>query len=158
MNLVLIGLAAILGFAGPPQSGFAPGPLEGRACVPADLVGLWRSQLMQADEPGVMEFSGIAPNDYFRFKADGDFIYFASNRAQTSVAAIQASLDDADRLDGVTYRTEIRDGGVLIIRRDGIPFQGFTCSVGAPKDGKVPMIWTQLVGMPAVRRVQVRLD
>ena len=155
LTTVLLALAAL--FASP-QAIPAPGPLEGRACVGQDLVGVWRSQLTRADEPGVMEFSAIAPNDYFRFKSDGDFMYFASNRAETSITAIEAGLDDLDRRDGVTYRTQVLAGGALIINRNGVPFQGFTCSVGAPKDGKALMVWTQLTGMPAVRRVQVRLD
>ena len=158
MDFLLVAAFALATFFPPLQSVPAPGPSEGRACVARDLVGVWRSQLARADEPGVMEFSAIAPNDYFRFKADGDFMYFASNRAQTSIAAIEVALDDLDRRDGVTYRTEVLDGGALIIHRNGSPFQGFTCSVGTPKDGKAVMIWTQLVGMPAVRRVQVRLD
>lgn len=158
MTLLMTAFLAIAAFIAPPQAIPAPGPLEGRACLARDLVGLWRSQLTRADEPGVMEFSAIAPNDYFRFKPDGDLMYFAANRVQASNAVIEARLDELDRLDGVTYRTEVLDGGALIIHRNGSPFQGFTCSVGTPKDGKAVMIWTQLAGMPAVRRVQVRLD
>ena len=158
MDFLLAAVFALATFVTPPQLVPAPGPLEGRACVAPDLVGVWRSQLTRADEPGVMEFSAIAPNDYFRFKPDGDFMYFASNRPQTSIAAIETALDDLDRRDGVTYRIQMLDGGALIINRNGVPFQGFTCSVGTPKDGKPVMIWTQLVGMPAVRRVQIRLD
>ncbi len=158
MPLLTTAFLAIAALIASPQAVPAPGPLEGRACVAQDLVGVWRSQLTRADEPGVMEFSAIAPNDYFRFKPDGDFMYFASNRAETSITAIEAGLDDLDRRDGVTYRTQVLDGGALIINRNGVPFQGFTCSIGAPRDGKAVMIWTQLVGMPEVRRVQVRLD
>ena len=158
MSLLFGAFFAVAAFLTPQQSVVAAGPLEGRACVPADLTGVWRSQLMQADEPGVMAFSAMAPNDYFRFGSDGDFIYFASNRVVTTLEAVEAGLDDADRPDGVTYRTRIMDGGMLVIERDGVPFQGFTCSVGVPTDGKATIIWTQLVGMPAVRRVQVRLD
>ena len=42
--------------------------------------------------------------------------------------------------------------------RDGAPFQGFTCTVAEPRDGKSVLIWSQLKNHPRLLRVQTRLD
>lgn len=141
------------------QSGFEAEPLaEGRPCGFADVVGLWQGQMVTAGETGVEAHYALAPHDYLRFRADGGMMYFGSNRAQTDVAAIHARLDEIDQLDGVTYRAEVPSPGVLLLMRDGAPFQGFTCTVAPPRDGKAVLIWSQLKGLPPLKRIQTRLD
>lgn len=141
------------------QTAFEAEPLaEGRPCVFADVVGLWKGQMVAAGETGVEDHYALAPHDYLRFRADGSMMYFGTNTARTDVAAINARLDELDRLDGVAYRAEVPSPGVLLLMRDGAPFQGFTCTVAEPRNGKAVLIWSQLKGLPRLLRVQTRLD
>jgi len=147
--------AAIAGFAAPAMAQpWSPlPPSGGRYCRYADVVGLWDSTLQRADEQGVAQQNAVAPHDYMRFKPDGSMMYFGSSRALTDPVQIGARLDELDRTDGESYRAEIGAPGVLIIRRNGTPFQGFTCTLAA--NGR--MFWTELKGQPPLRRTQVRL-
>lgn len=159
-SLIIAATAASL-TAGPvlAQSTYEVEPLaEGRPCVFADVVGLWQGQVVAAGETGVEAHYALAPHDYLRFRADGAMMYFGTNRARTDVAGINARLDELDRLDGVTYRAEMPSRGVLLLMRDGAPFQGFTCTVAEPRDGKSVLIWSQLKNHPRLLRVQTRLD
>lgn len=152
-TLAMTALAAAIGPVAHAQT-FLPTPSsEGRYCRYADVVGLWDSTLQRADERGVAQQNAVAPHDYMRFGADGAMMYFGSSRALSNVAQIDARLTELDRMDGETYRAEVAAPGVLIIRRNGAPFQGFTCVIA--RDGR--MLWTQLQGQPALRRTQVRL-
>jgi hypothetical protein len=121
----------------------------GRYCQYADVVGLWDSTLQRADEQGVAQQNAVAPHDYMRFAANGAMMYFGSSRALNDVSAIRARLEQLDRADGESYRAEMAGPGVLIIRRNGAPFQGFTCTVGPKVGGRSTMIWTQLRGQPS---------
>jgi len=131
---------------------------EGRACAYEDVVGLWGSRVISAQEEGVEAFSGAMPNDYMRFKPDGEMMYIASNRAIETSADIHVRLDQADSVDGVSYRADVVSPGVLILWQNGNPFQGFTCTVVEPRDGKAVTLFSELEGMPPLRRVQTRLD
>ena len=131
---------------------------EGRLCAYQDVVGLWGSKIIGADEQGVEVLSDAFPNDYMRFKPDGEMMYIASNRTIESVSEVHARLDRADSMDGVSYRAEMVAPGVLILWQDGNPFQGFTCTSVEPRDGKAVTILSELEGMPYLRRVQTRLD
>lgn len=114
--------------------------------------------MVAAGETGVEAHYALAPHDYLRFRADGAMMYFGSNRAQTDVAAINTRLDEIDQLDGVAYRAKIPSPGVLLLMRDGALFQGFTCTVAEPRDGKAVLIWSQLKGWPKLLRIQTRMD
>ncbi|WP_374468914.1 hypothetical protein [Phenylobacterium sp.] len=158
-----LGAAAALALAAAAPAGaqpvIAPEPLaEGRPCGFADIVGLWDSQVVTAKETGAEQHYAALPHDYLRFRADGGMMYYGTNQRETDVPGIHARLDELDRTDGVTYRAEITSNGVLLIRRDGAPFQGFTCTMSGERNGKPVMIWTQLKGFPELRRVQTRLD
>lgn len=155
-----IGLSTVLVFAASAANAqVATKPLsEGRPCSYSDVVGLWKSQLLRADEPGVENLATLAPNDYMRFKPDGEMMYFASRRDLETVAAIQSRMDELDRTDGDSYRAEIPSPGLLVLWRNGRPFQGFTCTAVAPRDGKAVTILSEIEGQPYLRRVQTRLD
>lgn len=138
------------------------GAAQARAkpCDAGDIVGVWSLATIDADEPGVEEFYETIADEWMRFAADGTFIYTASNRPETDLASIQRSLDDADALDRVTYRTRVDGSGRLTITRDGVPFQVFQCDVADSDDGPVmagDMILSSVPGAPSVRRVQSRL-
>ena len=136
-----------------------PLPLaEGKPCAYADVVGLWSSRVVTAKETGVEAHYRLAPHDYLRFRADGGMMYFGSSRAETDVGEIHKRLDEYDRRDGVSYSAEMVSPGLLLLRRDGAPFQGFTCTVVAPREGRPTLIWSQLKGQPALRRLQTLLE
>lgn len=156
----LISILALT-FAGPAfaQKIPPPAPLaEGRPCAYPDVVGLWSSRVVTAKETGVEAHYRLAPHDYLRVRPDGGMMYFGSSRAEADVSEIHKRLDDYDRRDGVTYSAEVASPGLLLLRRDGAPFQGFTCTVVAPREGRQTLIWSQLKGQPELRRVQIRLD
>lgn len=164
-RVALISVAMLGGFvAGPAiaqQSLTALPTGEGRACTPQDVAGLWESLVLTTTEAGTAEHYAKFPRDYMRFGPDGRFMYFGSQQRLADAAAISAKLDDYDRRDGVTYRSEVGPGGVLVIYRDNQPFQGFTCTMvangGPAAQGRPAMLWTQLQGMPPLRRVQVKM-
>lgn len=118
-------------------------------CMAADLKGVWELGSISADEPGVEAFYRAHPVEYMRFKPGGDYIYVARNAKLPDLAAVNASLDRADRADGVTYRATIDDDqGTLTIRRNGVPFQRFRCII---QDHL--MIWHEAPGMPKLNRL-----
>ena len=114
--------------------------------------------MLRSDEPGVENLAAIAPQDYMRFRPNGEMMYFASTRDYPDVAAINARMDELDRADGDTYRAEIPSSGLLVLWRNGRPFQGFTCTVVAPREGRSVTILSEIEGQPYLRRVQTRLD
>lgn len=158
---IALTVAVTLAFAAAAHAQQIPPPLplaEGKPCAYADVVGLWSSRVVTAKETGVEAHYRLAPHDYLRFRADGGMMYFGSSRAETDVPEIHKRLDDHDRRDGVTYSAEMVSPGLLLLRRDGAPFQGFTCTLVAPRKGRPTLIWSQLKGQPELRRVQTRLD
>jgi hypothetical protein len=130
---------------------------EGRPCVYADVVGLWEGRVERADEAGMAQITALTPRDYLRFRADGEMMYFGG-QPLTDVAEINRRLDDLDRRDGESYRAEFPAEGVLMLRRNGAPFQAFTCTVAEPREGEDVLIWSEIRGAPALRRVQTRLE
>ena len=104
-------------------------PRANTPCADADILGVWELTSIRADEPGVQAFYAQHPVEYMRFRRGGDYIYVAMNSRLPGLAEINASLDRADRGDGVSYLTRFVDTGVLVIFRDGQPFQGFTCTM-----------------------------
>ena len=156
---VAAGLMALIGAPTAAQAQLQTEPLaEGRPCAYADVVGLWESQVIVAKEAGAEELSARLPRDYMRFKADGGMMYYGTDRAETDVPTIQKKLDDFDATDGATYQAEMLSPGLLLLRRDGPPFQGFTCTATTDAAGRPTFVLTHLKGMPALRRVQRRLD
>lgn len=131
---------------------------EGRLCAYEDVVGVWDSKVVSAEEAGVERFAAAFPRDYMRFKADGGMMYIASNSEISSVSEVHSRLDAADSVDGATYNAAMVAEGVLILFQNGNPFQGFTCTVVEPRDGRAVTIFSELEGMPALYRVQFKLD
>lgn len=145
----LFALAAVLAAlsanpAGAQPSYYAP-------CGEADLKGVWSLQSITADEPGVEEFYRAHPVEYFRFGKGGAYIYVAMDNELPNLAAVNASLDRADRGDGVSYVARvIDDQGTMVIYRDGRAFQAFRCVM---QDHA--MIWHEVPGNADVSRYQV---
>lgn len=158
--LKLIGLSAAMVFmATSAHAQIAAKPLsEGRPCDYEDVVGVWKSRVVNAAEEGVENFAASYPRDYMRFKADGEMMYFASNREISDLPAVHSQMDEIDRLDNTSYRATMISPGVLILWQGENPFQGFTCTVIEPRDGKAATVFSELEGMPALRRIQIRLD
>lgn len=151
MNRPLCVLAltmAALSAATPGQT--APAPRK--VCTQAGLTGVWSLKSVVAAEPGVQDFYRQHPVEYMRFTTAGKYDYVAMNRPLANLAAITASLNRADAGDGVTYAARTLGGGMLMIYRDGRPFQGFMCAMEGPV-----MVWTELQGYPRVNRRQVRV-
>lgn len=120
-------------------------------CEAADLKGVWTLQSIRAAEPGVEAFYRQHPVEYMRFKPGGDYIYVAMDKPLSDLAAVNASLDRADRADGVSYKATIDDDqGTLTIHRNGQPFQRFRCVM---QDHV--MIWHEAPGMPDLSRMHV---
>ena len=129
-------------------------------CTMRSLAGVWSLVSVRSAEPGVEEFYARAPHEWMRFDPDADYVYVASNRPKTSLAEIQSSLDEADRMDGVTYRIEWLEPGRMLIRRNGQPFQVFRCEIleRPAADARVgDLILSADDGMPMLRRVQRRV-
>jgi len=117
-------------------------------CAASDLTGVWSLRSIRAAEPGVEAFYARYPVEYMRFKPGGDYIYVARTEELPDLAAVNASLDRADRADGVTYRAVIDDDqGTLTIHRNGVPFQRFRCVM---QDHF--MFWHEAPGMPDLSR------
>ncbi len=158
--LKLIGLSAAMVFmATSANAQIAAKPLpEGRPCLYEDVVGVWKSRVVNAAEQGVENVAASFPRDYMRFKPDGEMMYFASNREITDLAAVHAQMDEIDRLDNTSYRATMISPGVLILWQGENPFQGFTCTAVDPREGKTTTIFSELEGMPALHRIQTKLD
>jgi len=137
-----VALAAVCANPAPAQpSYYAP-------CMTEDLQGVWSLRSIRAAEPGVQAFYEQHPVEYMRFKPGGDYIYVARDAELPDLAAVNASLDRADKADGVSYRAVIDDDqGTLTIHRDGRPFQRFRCVM---QDHF--MIWHEAPGMPDLSR------
>ncbi len=133
-----------------PASHAAPAPRK--VCTQAGLTGVWSLKSVVAAEKGVQDFYRQHPVEYMRFTAAGKYDYVARDTPLAGLAPVSASLNRADAADGVTYAARIQGNGMLIIYRDGQPFQGFMCAMEGPV-----MVWTELSGNPPVRRVQVRV-
>ena len=142
--MALVALAS----ASPGQA--APAPRK--VCTQAGLTGVWSLKSVVAAEAGVQDFYRQHPVEYMRFTATGKYDYVAMNRPLANLSAIGASLNRADAGDGVTYAARVLGGGMLMIYRDGRPFQGFMCAMEGPV-----MVWTELQGYPRVNRRQVRV-
>jgi len=158
--LKLAGLTtAMVLVAGAAHAQVAAKPLsEGRLCAYEDVVGVWDSKVVSAEEAGVERFAAAFPRDYMRFKPDGEMMYIATNSEIASVPEVHSRLDAADSVDGATYNAAMIAEGVLILFQNGNPFQGFTCTVVEPRDGRAVTIFSELEGMPVLRRVQFKLD
>lgn len=158
--LKLIGLSAAMVLAATAANAqVSAKPLsEGRLCAYEDVIGLWDSKVVSAEEAGVERFAAAFPRDYMRFKPDGGMMYIASNSEIASASEVHARLDEADSVDGATYNAAMIAEGVLILFQNGNPFQDFTCTVVEPRGGKAVTIFSELEGMPSLRRVQFKLD
>jgi hypothetical protein len=148
VNVRIIAFIAALAWVAVAATGQAQ-PSYYDVCHPADLKGVWSLRSIRADEPGVQDFYRQHPVEYMRFGPGGKYDYVAGDAELTGLAAVNASLDRADRADGVTYQARIMDaGGKLIIFRDGKPFQGFMCVMQDQF-----MIWHELPGNPRLNRM-----
>jgi len=130
---------------------------EGRPCASADVVGLWESRVVTGNEPP-SALSVVIAHDYRRYPPDGTMMFDGAAKPEADVRKHHKTLDQYDAMDRVTYRAEMVSPGLLILLRDGTPFQGFTCSVVNGPASKPGTILSQLKGMPALKRVQRRLD
>lgn len=159
IKTLFLAASIVLLIGGPVRAqGLETEPLaEGKPCGSADIVGLWESRVV-AQNATTQALSKWISLDYMRFSPDGAMMYYGAGKPETDVQAIQKTLDQYDAVDGVTYRTEIPSPGLLVIFRDGRPFQGFTCTVVEAGPGEPTMILTQLKGMAPLRRLQRRLD
>lgn len=138
----------------------AAGVASAEPCDAANVVGTWSLVSVQADEPGVQAFYERAPYEWMRFKADGSVHYVASTRDRANRAEIEATLDRTDAQDGVDYVIQWLDTGVMLMLRDGQPFQLGQCQIAEADDGPVragDLIYTNVEGMPSLRRIQRRL-
>jgi hypothetical protein len=157
MLLLAAGMVLAIGGSAIAQ-GLETEPLaEGKPCAAADIVGLWESRVVTANAT-TAAWSKFIALDYMRFSPDGQMMYYGADKPETNVRAIQDNLDRLDAVDRTTYGTEILSPGLLIINRDGRPFQGFTCTMVEARRGEPTMILSQLKGMAPVRRLQRRLD
>lgn len=96
--------------------------------------------------------------DYMRFSPDGTMMYYGAGEPERSIQVIEKHLDQYDAVDGVTYRSEFLSPGLLLLTRDGRPFQGFTCTLVDATHDEPTMILTQLKGMAPLRRLQRKLQ
>jgi hypothetical protein len=141
-------------------TGAGAGAASAEPCNAANVVGTWSLVSVQAAEPGVQAFYERAPYEWMRFKADGSVHYVASTRDRASRAEIEAMLDRTDAQDGTDYIIQWLDTGVMLMLRDGQPFQLGQCQIAATDDGPVragDLIYTNVEGMPSLRRIQRRL-
>jgi hypothetical protein len=129
-------------------------PAVAAPCAPDTIAGTWSLVSIRAAEPGVEAFYARAPHEWI------SLIYMASNRPKGSYAEIQTALDQADAMDGVTYSVRWPRPGVLLMLRDGQPFQAFECNILETPDGDAragDMLVTQVEGAPMLRRVERRV-
>lgn len=146
--------AIILALGGPASAAMAA------PCSADNVAGVWSLASIRADEPGVEEFYARAPNEWMRFAANGGYIYVATSRPLESLAAINASLDRADAVDGATYAIRWPEAGHMMILRNGEPFQLFRCEIleQPAADARAgDMILSAAEGKPMLRRVQRRV-
>lgn len=143
-------LAVVLATAALASAGQAAAPRR-TACTQQGLTGVRSLQSVTAAEKGVQDFYRRHPVEYMRFTAAGKYDYVAMDRPLANLAAVNASLNRADAGDGVTYAARML-GGMLMIYRDGRPWQGFMCVMEGSS-----MVWTEIQGYPKVRRIQTRV-
>lgn len=148
-----------------PADSPAPGrPVAASADQPCTLqntMGVWGLVHIEAAEPGVQDFYRNAPYEYLRIRPGGAYAYFATNAAVPDVGQINGSLDRADAADGVSDVADFREPGLMVVLRDGRPFQAFRCIIAGSAQGEAQagdMVWTQYEGMPRLYRVQRRLQ
>jgi hypothetical protein len=163
--LVAAGLAAL---AGAPTSAEAQTqaqpPAVGQPCAYADLVGLWESYSVLANETGVESRLARAPRTYMRFSADGAMTYYGFtvyghlDWPETDAAKIRNTLDAYDGPKKLAYKAQMSSPGLLLYRRDLGPAQGFTCAVTASQAGRPSLLMTQPKGGPPTRRAYRRID
>lgn len=147
--------------ASPGSEVLPPAQAVDRPCDLASVVGLWSLIHIEAAEPGVMDFYRRAPNEYMRIQPDGAYAYFATPMAVGDVAEINTRMDQVDAADGVNDVADLRQAGLLVVVRNGQPFQAFNCVIAGRDQGEAragDMVWTQMQGMPGLYRVQRRLQ
>lgn len=133
-------------------------PALAAPCTAAGLTGTWSLVSIRSADPGVETMYAQAPNEVMRFGARGDFIYVAGRQPFTAASA-RRDLDQADSVDGVSYRFRVEAGRVMLLR-DGQAFEGFTCRIADRAEGAAragDLILANLPGRPALLRVQRRL-
>lgn len=127
-------------------------------CTPDAMQGIWALASVKADEPGVQAFYERAPNEVMRFGPGDAFMYVASSAPFTHADAT-VRLDAADKADGVSY-SFLTEGAILMLMRNGAPFQMFQCAFSEAADGEAKagdMILSAAPGAPALKRIQRRL-
>lgn len=132
---------------------------DSRNCQRQDLIGTWSLAKIESAQPGVQQFYDQSPNEVMRFSPNGTFIYVA-RRAPYSASEAKRSLDNADAVDGVTYRFHMQ-GDQLILLREGTPFEGFRCAIAVNDGGQIKrgdMLLTNLPNRPGLKRIQRRLN
>lgn len=139
-------------------------PAVAAPCAPDTIAGTWSLVSIRAAEPGVEAFYARAPHEWTRYTVGPagqiSLIYMASNRPKGSYAEIQTALDQADAMDGVTYSVRWPRPGILLMLRDGQPFQAFECNILETPDGDArpgDMLVTEVEGAPMLRRVERRV-
>ncbi len=147
---------ALLAQQTPTTDYVADPPPIGTPCEQDDLVGVWKNDLLGRSTDGRMA-PPIVGIDYMRFGADGTMVYFASARPLTQLSEVEHGLDVVDQAPSLNFKASIVGTGVLIIARDGVPVEGFTCTVIRNTDEGGELIWSQLRGRAPVLRHSVRL-
>jgi hypothetical protein len=130
-----------------------------RSCQRQDLIGTWSLARIEAQQAGVQEFYRVTPNEVMRFSPNGAFIYVA-RRAPYSASEARRSLDNADAVDGVSYAFQLQ-GEQLILLRDGVPFEGFRCSISLGESAQLnrgDLLLRNLVNRPGLLRIQRKLN
>lgn len=140
-----------------PTTDFVAEPLPiGTPCEQDDLVGVWKNDLLGRSVDG-RTAPPVLGTDYMRFGADGAMVYFASAQPLTQLSEVEHGLDVVDQAPSLNFKASIVRTGILIITRDGVPVEGFTCSVIRNTNEAGELIWSQLRGRPPVFRHSVRL-
>lgn len=153
----LIAMSAAFAMQNAPVE-YAPEPIGvGTLCEASDMTGVWSSKLLappaDADSPPT-----VLSTDFIRLRPDGAMAYFATARQPESYSEIVQGLDNVEQLPGQSFKAAIERPGVLIISRDGVPTEGFTCTVIRNTDDVKEVVWTQLQGLPPVFRHNMRLS
>jgi len=94
-----------------------------------------------------------------RFGSAGEFMYVASNH-QIGLRDAAERPDKIDAADGTSYSFEISEPGVLLLLRNGAPFQHFRCDTVKVADADAlagDIVLSNAPGMPSLRRVQRKL-
>lgn len=150
-------LAASLAAAVSMQQAPAAAPLPvGTLCAQDDIAGVWKSDLLGRSADG-QTAPPVLGTDYMRFGADGTMVYFGQTRALTELSEIEQGLETVEQAAGLHFKATIIAPGVLIVARDGVPVEGFTCTVIRNTGETGEIIWSQLRGRPPVLRHNIRL-